>query len=62
MAEDCPGEVSGTIYPQKLAITLPRKGSRSVGIVRSRTQTMEFVFFVRVKPWQHRADELTTVC
>jgi hypothetical protein len=26
-----------------LAITLPTSGGRSVGIVRSRTQTMEFV-------------------
>jgi hypothetical protein len=29
----------------KLAITSPRSGGRSVGIVRSRTQTMEFVLF-----------------
>jgi hypothetical protein len=32
----------GTLYPQKLAITSPTRGGRSVGIVRSRTQTMEF--------------------
>jgi hypothetical protein len=32
----------GTLYPQKLAITTPTSGGRSVGIVRSRTQTMEF--------------------
>jgi hypothetical protein len=32
----------GTIYPQKLAITSPTSGCRSVGIVRSMTQTMEF--------------------
>jgi hypothetical protein len=30
-------------YPQKLVITSPTSGGRSVGIVRSRTQTMEFV-------------------
>jgi hypothetical protein len=30
--------------PQKLAITSPTSGGRSVGIVRSRTQTMEFFF------------------
>jgi hypothetical protein len=32
-----------------LAITSPTSGGRSVGIVRSRTQTMEFslVFYVR---------------
>jgi hypothetical protein len=39
---------SSTLYPQKLAITSPTSGGRSVGIVRSRTQTMEvgclFVF------------------
>jgi hypothetical protein len=33
----------GTLYPQKLAMTSPTSGGRSVGIVRSRTQTMEFV-------------------
>jgi hypothetical protein len=32
----------GTLYPQKLAITSPTSGCRSVGIVRSRAQTMEF--------------------
>jgi hypothetical protein len=34
----------GTLNPQKLALTLPTIGSRSVGIVRSRTQAMEFSF------------------
>jgi hypothetical protein len=33
----------GTFYPQKLAITSPTSGGRSVGVVRLRTQTMEFV-------------------
>jgi hypothetical protein len=33
----------GTLYPQKLETTSPTSGGRSVGIVRSRTQTMEFV-------------------
>jgi hypothetical protein len=33
---------------QKLAITSPTSGCRSVGIVRSRTQTMDF-FFMFVK-------------
>jgi hypothetical protein len=31
----------GTIYPQKLALSSPTSGGRSVGIVRSRTQAME---------------------
>jgi hypothetical protein len=34
----------GTLYPQKLAITSPTSGGRSVGMVRSRTQTMEFFY------------------
>jgi hypothetical protein len=34
----------GNLYPQKLAITSPTSGGRSVGIVRSRTQAMEFSF------------------
>jgi hypothetical protein len=33
-------------YPQKLAITSLTSGSRLVGIVRSRTQTMEFFFLI----------------
>jgi hypothetical protein len=37
-----------TIHPHKLAIASPTSGGRSVGIVRSRTQTMEFVCFVYV--------------
>jgi hypothetical protein len=30
------------IYPQKLALTSPTGGGRSVGIVRSRTKATEF--------------------
>ena len=30
------------LYPQKLALTSPTGGGRSVGIVRSRTKTTEF--------------------
>jgi hypothetical protein len=33
----------GTLYPQKLTLTSPTSGGRSVGIVRSRTQTTEFL-------------------
>jgi hypothetical protein len=36
----------GTLYPQKLALTSSTSGSRSVGIVRSRTQATEFVLFL----------------
>jgi hypothetical protein len=34
----------GTLCPQKLALTSPTSGGRSVGIVRSRTQATEFSF------------------
>jgi hypothetical protein len=33
------------MYPQKLALTSPTSGGRSVGIVHSRTQATEFKFF-----------------
>jgi len=32
------------LYPQKLALTSPIGGGRSVGIVRVRTKTTEFCF------------------
>jgi hypothetical protein len=32
------------LYPQKLALTSPTSGGRSVGIVRSRTKATEFSF------------------
>jgi len=32
------------LYPQKLALTSPTGGGRSVGIVRVRTKAKEFVF------------------
>jgi len=32
------------LYPQKLALTSPTGGGRSVGIVRVRTKATEFVF------------------
>jgi hypothetical protein len=38
-------------YPQKLAITSPTSGGRSVGIVRSQTQTMEFCLFGFLWNW-----------
>jgi hypothetical protein len=34
----------GTLYPQKLALTSPPCGGRSVGMVRLWTKTTEFVF------------------
>jgi hypothetical protein len=37
---------SDTLYPQKLTLISPRRGGRSVGIIRLRTKTAEFVLFV----------------
>jgi hypothetical protein len=36
----------GTLHPLKLALISPTSGGRSVGIVRSQTQTTVFVFFL----------------
>jgi hypothetical protein len=33
------------LYPQKLALTSPTGGGRSVGIVRVRTKATEFVYY-----------------
>jgi hypothetical protein len=33
----------GTFYPQKLTLTWPTSGGRSVGIVHSRTQATEWI-------------------
>jgi hypothetical protein len=35
----------GNLYLQKLALTSPTSGGRSVAIIRSRTQATEFSFF-----------------
>jgi hypothetical protein len=40
----------GILYLQKLAVASPTSGGRSVGIVRSRTQTMEFYFILVTGP------------
>jgi hypothetical protein len=37
----------GSFYPQKLALTSPTSGGRSVGILRSRTQPMEFLCLIQ---------------
>jgi len=34
------------LYPQKLALTSPTGGGRSVGIVRVRTKATEFFFLI----------------
>jgi hypothetical protein len=38
-----------TLYPQKLALTLPTSGGRLVGVVRSRTKATELVLWVCVR-------------
>jgi hypothetical protein len=38
-----------TLYPQKLALSSPTSGDRSVGIVRARTKGAEFSFFYLAK-------------
>ena len=38
------------LYPQKLALTSPTGGGRSVGIVRSRTKATELIFYL-LTPW-----------
>jgi hypothetical protein len=40
----------GTLYPQKLALTSPASGGRSVGIVSSRTQATVFLYTLRSIP------------
>jgi hypothetical protein len=60
----------GTFYPHKLPITSPTSGGRSVGIVRSRTQTMELSYdsHKRTKPikiehpkWCNRKTSFSTL-
>ena len=44
MGTRCANHVT-PLYPQKLALTSPTGGDRSVGMVRSRTKATEFSFF-----------------
>jgi hypothetical protein len=46
----CVQIILSALYPQKLAITSPTSSGLSVGIVRSRTQTMEFVVLLLPRP------------
>ena len=49
MGNRCANHVTH-LYPQKLALTSPTGGGRSVGMVRSRTKATEFSFsFVEYK-------------
>jgi hypothetical protein len=42
------------LYPQKLALTSPTGGGRSVGIVRSRTKAMEYMVECKRKKNEYR--------
>jgi hypothetical protein len=44
----------GILYPQKLALTPPTSGGRSVGRVRSRTQATEFLFILSLLYTLHK--------
>ena len=44
------------LYPQKLVLTSPTGGARSVGIVRSRTKATEFFFL-----YSYCGDRMTVV-
>ena len=45
MGTRCANHVT-PLYPQKLALTSPTGGGRSVGIVRSRTKATEFSYLI----------------
>jgi hypothetical protein len=47
---DPPRRPGGTLYPQKLALTLSTSDNRSDGTVRSQTQTKQFVFLSNFTP------------
>jgi len=46
------------LYPQKLALTLPTGGGRSVGIVRMRTKATEFSFNTKLHPSATRNEDI----
>jgi hypothetical protein len=45
----------GTLHPQQLALTSPTSGGRSAGIVRSWTQTMEFICLFKHHELDHHS-------
>jgi hypothetical protein len=45
----CHADYATPLYPQKLALSSPTSGGRSVGIVRSRIQPTEFYFVYFLK-------------
>jgi hypothetical protein len=53
----CPRD---TLYPQKLSLTSPTSGGRSVGIVRSRTKATEFSLVLVLNVGSVQYTQLTT--
>jgi hypothetical protein len=51
----------GTLYPQKLVTILLTSDGRSVGVVRSRTQAKELVFFFSFMSAEHDPKQLVHV-
>jgi hypothetical protein len=49
------------LYPQKLALTSPTGGGRSVGIVRSRTKATEFSFSLGIKLPEYNASSFEQI-
>jgi hypothetical protein len=45
---DMPPDHATSLYPQKLALTLPTRSGRSVGIVRSRTKVTELLVIIEL--------------
>ena len=50
------------LYPQKLALTSPTGGGRSVGIVRSRTKATEFFFIKFMSNIFHASEVSGLIC
>jgi hypothetical protein len=51
-----------SLYPQKLALTSPTGGGRSVGIVLSRTKAMEFILEYLITDKVNLSDKTSVIC
>jgi hypothetical protein len=51
-----------TLYPQKLALTSPISGGRSVDIDRLRTKATEFTFFMYILFWRRAMSKSNLFC
>jgi hypothetical protein len=57
----CRADYPTTFYPQKLALTSPTSGGRSVGIVRLRTQATEIVVFCSLRKISENTEDLSSL-